>query len=328
MMGRILGRHASVFTFHELHFFEQLWSPTEAGQRLDRQAAEKLLAKLLCVQRDGYLTQGDPARFSQEAAQVLDEARTSDAPAQTALEVFRLFLHYEATRRGAPRPCDQTPRNVLYGQEILDAYPEAQVIHMVRDARDVLLSQKRKWRRHFLGGTRIPLREALRARLNYHPLTISMLWQASVQHGGQVAAHQRVCTVRFEDLVADPAATVQRVCAFLGLAWDPGMLAVPRIGSSNQPDEPDATGIDTARAGRWSQGGLSRTERYLCQRVNAALLGTHGYPRDAVRPNPVALAGSLAVWPLQVGTALAINVGRMRNIRETLRRRLTRTRSA
>ena len=27
MMGRILGNHPDVFTFGELHFFGQLWSP-------------------------------------------------------------------------------------------------------------------------------------------------------------------------------------------------------------------------------------------------------------------------------------------------------------
>ncbi|MGY8989337.1 MAG: sulfotransferase, partial [Flavobacteriales bacterium] len=26
MMGRIIGKHSSVFTFKELHFFGQLWS--------------------------------------------------------------------------------------------------------------------------------------------------------------------------------------------------------------------------------------------------------------------------------------------------------------
>ena len=27
MMGRVLGRHPCVFTFEELHFFEQMWQP-------------------------------------------------------------------------------------------------------------------------------------------------------------------------------------------------------------------------------------------------------------------------------------------------------------
>ena len=39
MMGRILGNHPDVYTFGELHFFGQLWSPA-VSSKIDIQQAE------------------------------------------------------------------------------------------------------------------------------------------------------------------------------------------------------------------------------------------------------------------------------------------------
>ena len=44
---------------------------------------------------------------------------------------------------------------------------------MIRDPRDVMLSQKNKWKRRFLGAKQIPLREVVRSYVNYNPILIS-----------------------------------------------------------------------------------------------------------------------------------------------------------
>ena len=43
MMGRILGNNPNVFTFHELHFFEQLWSTRDSNRLFSKKKGEKLL---------------------------------------------------------------------------------------------------------------------------------------------------------------------------------------------------------------------------------------------------------------------------------------------
>jgi len=165
MMGRILGAHPSVYTFGELHFFEQLWSPADEDRRLSRAEGGRLAARLLSVQRQGYLSRANPERFQEEAGEMVASAQSEMTPA----EVFGAFLFYEAAKNGKKVPCDQTPRNVFYLREILELYPEARVINMIRDPRDILLSQKGKWKRRFLGAGSIPLREALRAWVKLPP---------------------------------------------------------------------------------------------------------------------------------------------------------------
>lgn len=320
MMGRILGRHPAVFTFGEIHFFEQLWSSADRTRRLSPEEAARLAARLLSIQRRGYLGRDETDLFHGEAKDLIS-ARCSASP--TSDEVFGAFLLHETESNGKRIPCDQTPRNAFYVAEILDLYPEARVVNMVRDPRDVLLSQKRKWRRRFLGARGIPFREALRSWVNYHPVIIGKLWNSSIRAVSRFDGDDRVHTLRFEDLLEDPEGEVRRACDLAGIDFREDLLEVPQIGSSSGQDHPERRGINPERGGSWRTGGLSPTEVYLCQKVTATPAKRHGYVPEPVRPNPLRLAWSLASLPLKLAFALLLNLGRMRNIRETIRKRLS-----
>lgn len=319
MVGRALGRHPLVFTLGEIHFFEQLWSAGDRD-RLPGPEAARLAARLICIQRDGYLRQKDPARFRAEARRLLpsDPSASPDAAG-----VFVRFLLGEAERHGKTIPCDQTPRNVFYIGEILRLYPRARVINLVRDPRDVLLSQKRKWKRRSLGAKDIPLRETLRAWANYHPILTSKLWTASVRAADRFAGHERVLALRFEDLLADPEGELAKTCGFLGIPFKQSLLHVPQVGSSSGHDRPDRKGIDPSWAGSWRKGGLTDAELFLCQRVTGPLMRRHGYPVEPVAPNRLRVAVSVLALGPKLALALPANLGRMKSFREALGRRLS-----
>ena len=319
MVGRALGRHPLVFTLGEIHFFEQLQSSDGVDARIPETDAARLAAQLLCIQHDGYLNQGDPARFHAEARAIL----LSASRRTTASGVFEGFLLHEAAKSGKAVPCDQTPRNVFYIGEILRLYPRARVVNLIRDPRDVLLSQKRKWKRRSLGAKDIPFGEALRSWANYHPVVTSALWNASVRAADRFAGHERVRSLRFEDLLTDPKSELAGVCGFLGLPFDENMLEVPQVGSSSGPDRPNRRGIDRSRAGSWRNGGLSDAEVFLCQKVTGSFMRRHGYPVEPIVPNALRLVGSVLALPPKLALALAMNLGRIKSFREALRRRLS-----
>jgi hypothetical protein len=321
MMGRILNRHPAVHTFHELHFFEELWSPGSKGSGTSREEALDVAAQLLYRERGGgYLAHGDPSDYRREARAVLDAGPPLDN--STRLDVYRTVLFREAAENDAPVPCEQTPRNGYYLGEILERFPGARVLHMVRDPRDVLLSQKRKWRRRFLGASNIPRTEAIRAWVNYHPLTISQLWRASVKAVAPYRDHPRVRTVAFEEMLDAPEATVRSVCEFVGIRFEEQMRSVRQVGSSHREDRPDQRGIDPSRSGNWRTDGLSDTEIFLCETVTAAPMGRCGYETNDSRPGPLMLALSALLFPVKLGAALLLNRSRMERIWDALRRRL------
>lgn len=319
MMGRVLGRHTAVFTFNELHFFEQLWTPEANPDPLTPDAAQALAARVLTIQHDSYYHQGDPARFTAEAATAIASLQPPIYPPQVLGAVFE----HMARANGKQWACDQTPRNLYYLDEILQLFPNAYVVVMVRDARDVLLSQKNRWRRRFLGSPNVPLKQTLRVWSQYHPITTSMLWRSGIVTGDRFNGRERVYTMRFEDLVQQPEAKLRDLCAFIGLEFEPEMMQVPRIHSSNRADV-GGTGIDPSVAGRWRQGGLSNTELFLCQRVAGERLAAHGYEVQPQRPNPFTLVGQLLIWGFKLALTLLLNVQRTKNLVESVRRRIAR----
>lgn len=318
MVGRILGRHPRVHTFGELHFFEQLWDPSQAGTPANEEQRVELVARLMGIEESGYLRATVVTDANRQRARALLEGRA----AVTLPDAYFAFLAGYAAEQGCTVACEQTPRNALYLDEILELAPEARVLVLERDPRDVLLSQKHKWRRRRLGGARsIPVREAIRAWINYHPATIAHLWRASIRSARRHAQHPRVHFVRFEELIGSPAETIRDVCAFCGLAFSDDLLNVPRIGSSTKADS-DERGIDPTRAQGWRAGGLSRVELALCERITRAELEALGYESSGNRLPLLGGALSLGLLVPKLGLALLVNLRRTRNLASSLRRRL------
>lgn len=343
LLGIILGRHPDVFTFWELHFFEQIWTPGRSRGGLGREDALGLAARLISIQRDGYLGHIDAEPYLGEAERVLEEAarasaeaavpgsapswapssaRSSGSAPMDARRVYAAFLDHETRLHGARIPCEQTPRNAFYLPEIQELFPECRIVQMVRDPRDVVLSQKFKWRQRSLGARNIPYREVARAWLNYHPVLVTRLWRSAVDAVRRDADPERLLTVRFEDLVRSPEPTLQRVCDFLGLDFRVDMLEVSQeVALSSHRKRRQARGLDARAAERWRGGGLSRTEKYLCERTAARRMQYFGYEPERLRPNPLTLAGSIALLPVRVAVATLVNLRRIKSLPDAIRRR-------
>jgi omega-hydroxy-beta-dihydromenaquinone-9 sulfotransferase len=317
LMARILGRHPAVFTLEELHFFEELWSPNYDYTNFNRKDALQLASRLLNIQRNGYLTQKNPPEFLQEAEKIIGNLPEELSPPL----IFSDVLNYETHLHHKTIPCEHTPRNVLYIGEILNFYPQARIIKIIRDPRDVLLSQKRRWKRPFLS-QKIPKKQGIRYWVNYHAITISKLWNANVRTADRFEGDPRVYSLRFEDLIREPESTVEKICSFLGISYDDQMLEVPRIGSSSERDQPEQTGISQDRVERWRQGGLTATEIFICQKINQDLMEKHGYKLETIVPNPLLLILSITSFPVKLILALLFSLKRIGNITETIRRRL------
>lgn len=320
MMGNILRNHPMIFTLHhEIHFFEQLCESKNFSRTLPFDEAVNLAAKLLCINHDSYWTQGDPSRFRQEAENVISSINGS---AINPAVIFEQFLRYTAMKNGKKIPCDQTPRYILYIDEILKLYPDSRIINMVRDPRAVLLSQKNKWKRRWMGYKNFPLKESIRTKINYHPITISMIWNASVRAVNRFVEHPRVLQVKYEDIIASSETEVRKICNFLGVPFHKEMLEIAQAGSSLTRFSSTGKGIDSTKAEAWRKGGLNSTEIYLCQKITQTSMKTYRYQPIHVRLNPLMLILYLVLFPVKSAMSLILNLKRMKNITEAIKRRL------
>ena len=263
MMMRVLNAHREIHSINEPHFFENMWSPADQGTLLEKEDAVALLEKLFTVQRDGFFAKVKVGSYGSEIDTILKQLGEEN---WTRLKVYQAYLHFETRANGKTFPCEKTPQNVFYLYELLTQIDDSKIINMVRDPRAVLLSQKRKWKRKFLGGSFLTYREMLRLMINYHPLTIGRLWNSSVGAAWKYAKHPDILHLRFEDLLSSPKETVTNVCDFLDIEFHDEMLDIPYAGSSSIADDHSSRGIRTARADSW-KGKLSRTEVFICQLV-------------------------------------------------------------
>lgn len=114
--------------------------------------------------------------------------------------VFAAFFRRYAIQVGRPRWGVKTPFNEFYAAAIFASYPNARMIQLLRDPRDVACSiQSRGWR--------------------WDPARFCKHWRKSADRARQfMALHpDAYLCVRYEDLVREPVATMRRVCAVVNL---------------------------------------------------------------------------------------------------------------
>ena len=318
MLGRILGLNSQIKTFGELHFFEQLVDTAEFEKNpmWSPEKAQLLIEQLLTRSREGFFAVFRPGHYEADARDIVKQS--SDI---RPVELYSAFMFHEATRAGRRRPCEQTPRYLFSSREILRAYPDARIINMIRDPRDVVLSQRSKWRRRFLGGASIPLVEAIRAWCNYHPWLVSRLWASCVGYARTIEG-DRFISVRFEDLVVAPDSEIRKICEFLNIEFEGDMLNTLQVGSSAASDAVGKKGINSGRAQAWKDSGMSVRNRLLCEWVCGAEMDRLGYS-DLLSNGrfSFSVVPSLFILPIKIILAMCFNMNRYKRTFSSLKRR-------
>lgn len=319
LMGKILGKHPLIYSFEELHFFERLYDPS-SEKKFNKVEAIRLLAELLCAARKGMWADFRKNKYYKDAVTLYKELNFEQKMIVSPIEIYVSFLYYETIKNKKSIPCEQTPRNLYYIKEILENIPNAKIIYMIRDPRAVLLSQKNKWKMKFLGHRNMPLREAIRSWINYHPYTMSKLWNSASKAIKPFLSHPNVLVVKFEELINDPYKTIKKTCNFLEVEFYDKMLDVHLTGSSVY--KKGKKGFRKEVINAWKNNGLNTTEIYICQKVNKKEIEFWGYDLEYVNPNFLLLFYYFLNFPFKTSGALLFNLRRFRNIFKAIKRRL------
>jgi len=240
--------------------------------------------------------------------------RTGAAAYRAALEAP--FLAYAALH-GKPRWADKTPYYVGELDLVKSVFPEARIVNLVRDGRDVALSL---------------------LRVPFGPSNVwaaARQWRAAVDAGDAAEARygDDVLTIRYEDLVADPEPVVRRACAFCEIAYRPVMLAIEESAAGKLAAGQEAwfgelfAGIGTRSVGKW-RTGMTRAQQAVFAAEAGEALRRHGYELpDAGRPRRVPTAAYAAHnWTVKLWNFARLHVWqeRGREVPHVIRRRLQR----
>lgn len=304
MLGRLFGRHSAVRTFRELHFFGGLCQVADGEAERSPEEARDLAATIISRVRDDVWR----ARITDEDRALADRLLSEDDQAPTNFRVYSVVAAHMAGVEGKSIGCEQTPRNIFYAQALLDHFPDAHVVHIVRDPRAVLASQKNRSMMRANGADKVPRREMLRTRVNYHPFTMCKLWNQATTAAQRLRDHPRVHILRFEALVESPETEMASLCAALGLRYEPDMLNVPFWGSSNAAHSgaSEARGVSKEAVSAWSEI-LTEAEVHTVERLSGEWMDRYGYARQPTAPPLAARLWSYLTFPFHAVGVVAVN---------------------
>ena len=262
LMRRILGRHSRIAIADENHFMGHLLpgqGVRHAVGRIGDLHDDANVGRLVELLYSDAFLRGSRTRdvspfWKAFAAEVPrdDLERRLLAAERTDRGAFLAILQAWATTRGRAIPGEKTPAHIRFAAELLDWYPTARVVHMVRDPRGIYVSELKRRRER---PESLPYRWLVRlpvALRGFILLETIWAWADSVGYSRSLRAAfpDRYRAVRFEDLVRDPRGELIPLCRFLGVRFETGMLKQKVV--SKGAREGDA-GFDAGAADRWRE---------------------------------------------------------------------------
>jgi Sulfotransferase family len=172
------------------------------------------------------------------APQILENCRNEG-------DFLRILMETMVRKQGVRRWADSTPHHLLYLPLIKKLIPDALIVHIIRDGRDVAVSLKKiGWIRPFVWDR------------NGSLLVSGLFWKWMVlkgrNHGRKMGPDYM--EVRYEELVNKPRETLAEISMFIGEDLDHDRIrskALDSVTSPNSSFKSDENLKDLSPVGRW-----------------------------------------------------------------------------
>jgi hypothetical protein len=180
----------------------------------------------------------------------------------------------------------------IYAAEILEWFPDARLIQIVRDPRDNFAALAAGVEKHYerLGEDR---NHTLASLLHRATLGLRM-----GRHHQRMLGPNRYHLLRFEDLVRDPDGELHRVAEFLEIDYDPVMMSPTLLGVSTRGNIFEGVamqGIDSRNVGRW-RDRISAEEAQVIEFIMAEEMAAFDYEPAYTPDQQAAAAAEFYKW--------------------------------
>ena len=171
----------------------------------------------------------------------------SDKFSKAVVVAMLISMTEMCRKQGVQRWADTTPEHILHLHRIKETIPDALIIHIIRDGRDVALSTDKLGYIHRLPWDRKPSK-----------MVCGLYWDWMVNKGRRDGRDlgNDYTEVHFEELVSKPHETLARLGEFIGQELDYNRIREVGIGSVSAPNSSFGDGKkgDFNPAGRWRNG--------------------------------------------------------------------------
>lgn len=219
------------------------------------------------------------------------------------------ILERDAAREGKRIVGDKSPSSLIHGQAVRDMaaiYPDAALIYIIRDGRDVLISERfrnfvedskfltaedkriiealKDDQKPFTDGRRSIFSEAFISRA-------AAGWVANLKETDEEARRlygEHYFTLRYEDLLATPFNEMQKLWQFLGVTVSPTQETAVRDELAFNPDEEwqakrndsIASFLPKGKTGNW-RNMFTQHDQQVFKEVAGGMLVKWGYEKDS-----------------------------------------------
>lgn len=257
MLSRILNAHPRIGIPLESLLYDTFWPLRERyGDLSEPHRFEQLLR---------HMTSWSPV--AQWQPEVPFERILAAVDRRDFHGAFRAVVKAWADAVSKPVWGEKSPWHAFYWREILEGFPEARVIHIIRDPRDSSLS----WKRARQGPRNV--------------FVLARRWAAYQDVMDAVRAGwpaERYHELHYEALVEDPEACCRAMCRFLGEDYDEAMLAFhkadDRYNTDNVNRENLTKPVMKDNFGKWREQ-LSPEEIRWIESVAGDRMTLYGYER-------------------------------------------------
>jgi len=279
----LLTSHPQIAMMRRTNFwayFDQQYGDLNQPDNFDRCLKAMMQYKRLRV------LQPDPERLRREFAQ----------GEKSYGRLLTLLGQHYAERQGKPRWGDKSLNTERFAPSVFNTFPEARIIHIIRDPRDRYASALKRWK-------------VIRGEAG----SGVAVWLASVRlaQRNEKRFAGRYLVVRYETLVAQPETTLQSICKFLDEPYIPAMLTMQ--GAEAFRDEGGNSSYGNRQPGQISTSSIGRYRQILSPQAIAFIqqaarrqMVAFGYE---IEPLPWSLRErlrfALVDWPLNMARLLA-----------------------
>ena len=198
LLQSMLNAHSSIVAMPETQFFRKYLANNKSRKAIENKGAESFLQIL---EKDEAFKRLDIS---------ISEIDSLQGSSLDLLNVYEEFMHIYATRKAKNIIVDKDPRNLDFVKTIIQLVPNAGIIQIVRDPRDVVLSKtKAKWssnRPYWL-----------------HALIGSAQLKNSAKSIEELDKTQYI-QIYYEELLAKPEEVLTKLTSFIGVSFESSML--------------------------------------------------------------------------------------------------------
>jgi len=210
---------------------------------------------------------------------IVDRNAILSRPIKTYRDFVDAIFQTYAEAIGKQRWGDKTP---FYTQDIdiiRSIFSDAKILHLVRDGRDVVLSQKSiEWMSR-----------------NLPKLVMDWQWKTTIAHKVGAVLKDDFLEIHFEDLVRRPEEVLSAICNFIDEPYEPAMLHYSQRAADVVPAESlkwhrnSIRPPDPSQLNKWKTH-LSKSERIIFEQLAGETLDLFGYEREHLKPTAASRA--------------------------------------